>query len=212
MDGQSFSLSPGAIAVPLLACITLILDIPPLVWHIKNHNVAAAGLVSWIILNLFFGFINALIWPTDDVAGWWKGFILCDIEVKLVLASSVGIPGCLACIMKKLAAILDTSNTVLTPSSAQRWRQLIIDLFLCFGFPLYMVIIHYVVQPNRYYIYSIAGCVISFDASWPSVVLVWIWPPILSLLGVCYSGKKFLGGHAWTTFDSNIHQCWSLFG
>ena len=189
MDSQSFTLSPAAIAVPVLAFITMVINIAPFIWHVKNRNLSAASLVFWIVLTLFFDFINALIWPKDDIANWFKGFILCDMEVKLMLGATVGLPGSLAAIMRNLAIVLDTDKPVVLRSTAQSRRKLIIECFLSFGFPAYMMAIHYVVQPSRYYIYAIAGCVVSFDDSWPTVVLVWIWPTVLTLVGVYYSGK-----------------------
>ena len=189
MDSQAVTLSPAAIAVPLLACTIMIINIAPFIWHVKNRNLSAASLVFWIVLTLFFDFINALIWPTDDIVNWFKGFILCDIEVKLMLGATVGIPGSLASIMRNLAMVLNTEKPVLTSTPAQRRRKLLIETLLSFGFPAYMMAIHYVVQPSRYYIYAIAGCVVSFDDSWPTVVLMWIWPSVLSLVGVFYSGK-----------------------
>lgn len=106
-----------------------------------------------------------------------------------MLGATVGIPGSLASIMRNLALILDTNNPVMGQSAAQRRRKLMIECLFTFGFSAYMMAIHYVVQPSRYYIYAIAGCVVSFDDSWPTVVLMWIWPSVLSLVGVFYSGK-----------------------
>jgi pheromone a factor receptor len=188
MDSQGFTLSPAAIALPVLACITMIINIPPFIWHVKNRNLSATSLVFWIVLTLFFDFINALIWPKDNIANWFKGFILCDIEVKLMLGATVGIPGSLASIMRNLAAVLNTEKAVIMRTTSQRRKQFIIDFIFSFGFPIYMMAIHYVVQPSRYYIFTIAGCVVSFDDSWPTVVLMWIWPSVLSLVGVFYSG------------------------
>ena len=189
MDGQASPLSPAAVVVPVLACITMVINIAPFIWHVKNRNLSAAGLVFWIILTLFLDFINALIWPKDDIANWFKGFILCDIEVKLMLGATVGIPGSLASTMRNLAVVLNSEKPVLMHTAAQRRRKVIIESLFTFGFSAYMMAIHYVVQPSRYYIYSIAGCVVSFDDSWPTVLLMWIWPPVLSLVGVFYSGE-----------------------
>lgn len=189
MDSPAFPLSPAAIAVPVLAFVTMIINIAPFIWHIKNRNIPAASLMFWILLQLFFDFINALIWPKDDTANWFQGFVLCDIEVKLLLGATVGLPGALASIMRNLAMALNTDKPILMNSVTQNRRKLFVECFLSFGFPAYIMVIHYVVQPSRYYIYAIAGCVISFDDSWPTVILVWIWPSILSILGVYYSGK-----------------------
>lgn len=189
MDSYSHQPSPGAVAVPLLSLIALVLNIPPIVWHIKGRNLAASTLVFWIILCNFFNFINALLWPTDDMGTWWKGFGLCDIEVKLVTASTVGIVGSLACIMRNLAAVLDTDHTVLVPSTTQRRRRIAFDSIFCIAFPIYMMITHYIVQPSRYYIFAISGCTPSFDNSWVGIVLCFIWPPIICLMDAYYCGK-----------------------
>jgi len=192
MADSTFPLTPAAIAVPALGLITLILDSPPLIWHIRNRNFGASSLVSWIILCNLMNFINSLIWPTDDIKNWWNGKVLCDIEVKLMTAVYIGVVGSLVSIMRSLARVLDTENTVLYPSTAQKRRQNAIDCLVCIGAPIYMMLIHYIVQPSRYYIYAISGCVTSFDNSWPKLLLVFIWPPIFCLVVVGYSGTVTL--------------------
>ena len=188
MDEPTFPVTPNAVVVPILALITLIIDIPPFVWHVKNRNLAASSLVFWVVITNLMNFINPLIWPTDDIQYWWHGQIFCDIEIKIMMAASFGVVGSMACIMRNLAKALDTAQTVLSPSKAQRRRQIIIDCLFCFGGSIYVMLIHYIVQPTRYYIFAISGCTSSFDNSWPKLVLVFIWPPIICLVDVYYSG------------------------
>lgn len=186
MADLSTSLPPTAIAAPVLSFIALLLDLPPFFWHLKHGNLAATTMVFWIILCLFFDGVNSLIWPTADTAHWWKGYVLCDIQVKLIGAWQAGIPGAALCIMRNLSKVLDTENTVLIPSKTMRRKQLAFDLFFCIGIPIYMISIHYIVQPSRYYIYQLAGCITSWDNSWPTIVLMAIMPPLLSLGAVYY--------------------------
>ncbi|KAI9870902.1 MAG: a-factor receptor [Pleopsidium flavum] len=195
MASSSFGLSPAAIAVPTLSFITLVLCLPPFVWHVKNRNIAASSLVFWIFLDNFFNFINALIWPTDDIASWWNGAGLCDVEVKLMAAATVGLTGSMACIMRNLAQVMDTDRTVLEPSRARRRKEGALNVLFCFGCPVYLMVIHYLVQPNRYYIFAIAGCTTSYDNSWPSIALVFIWPPILCVLAAYYGALVILRLH-----------------
>ncbi|MCJ1270905.1 a-factor receptor [Lobaria immixta] len=187
MDDKSSGVAPMAVALPVLACITVILDIPPLVWHFKHRNLAATSLVFWVVLSNILSTVNALIWSTDDVSNWWPGLVLCDIEVKLLLATTVGIPGGLACIMRNLALVLASEGSYLVPTRAQRRKRMAFDFFLSIGIPIYIMAIHYVVQPSRYYIFQIAGCLPSADDSWPTVILVWIWPSVLCLICAYYS-------------------------
>ena len=190
MAAKPDSLTTASIALPTLALIALALNIPPLVWHIKNRNIAACNLIVWTVIMNLCNFANAIIWPTDDVYNWSTGIVLCDIEVKLLLAATFGIPGSLACIMRILARVLNTERTTLVPTKKQRYTESIVTAMLCFGGPVYAVAIHYVVQPSRYYIMAITGCTVSLDRSWPTMALVVVWPVIL-LLAAAYFGSKF---------------------
>ena len=188
MDESTFPVTPNAVAVPILALITLIINIPPFVWHTRNRNLAASSLVFWVIISNIMNFVNPLIWPTDNIQQWWHGGIFCDVEIKLMMAADFGVRGSLVCIMRNLARALDTETTILSLDKSHRHRQTIIDCLFCFGGSIYVMLIHYVVQPNRYYIFAIAGCTSSFDNSWPKLALVFIWPPIICLVGAYYSG------------------------
>ena len=192
MDESTFPVTPNAVAVPILALVTLILDAAPFAWHIRNRNLAASSLVFWAIICNLMNFINPLVWPTDDLQHWWHGHIFCDIEIKLMMAANFGVVGSMACIMRNLAKALDTEQTHLSLSKAHRRRQTFIDCLLCFGGSVYVMLIHYIVQPNRYYIFAISGCTSSFDNSWPKLVLVFIWPPIICLVDAYYSGMYIL--------------------
>ena len=192
MDESTFPVTPNAVAVPILAMVTLIIDVPPFVWHIKNRNLAASSLVFWVIIDNLMNFINPLIWPTDNIQHWWHGQIFCDIEIKIMMAANFGVVGSMACIMRNLAKALDTEHTTLSQSRAQRCRQIIIDCLVCFGGPVYVMLVHYIVQPNRYYIFAISGCTSSFDDSWPKLALVFIWPPIICLIDAYYSSMLIL--------------------
>lgn len=189
MASPADSLTPTSIVFPTLSLIAILLDVPPLIWHIRNRNVAACNLISWTVFANLCNLVNALIWPTDNISTWFPGFILCDIEAKLLLAATFGISGSLVTIMRSLAKVLDTENTVMASTKKQRYKELTITLLLCFGGPLYVMLIHYVVQPTRYYILAIAGCTTSIDNSWPAIVLVIIWPIVLCLMAT-YDGRK----------------------
>ncbi|OCL01461.1 hypothetical protein AOQ84DRAFT_444170 [Glonium stellatum] len=188
MESVSYPLYPEAVVLSVLGGITVILGIPPFIWHFLQHNVAATSLVFWVTLLNLTNFINPILWPRDNVSDWWKGQILCDIEVRLFVGSTVALPGALACIMRKLAKVMDTKNIVMAPSRAQRIREAVLEILCCFGFPILLMLIYYIVQPIRYFLWGISGCNTAFDNSWPSVVLVMMWSPIVSLVGAYYSG------------------------
>jgi len=193
---MELSPSPSAVAVPFLALLTVLLGLPAFAWHIKNRNLAAVCLIFWIMSANLWNFINPLIWPTDDISTWYNGVGLCDLEVKLQAAGTVGVPGALACVFRQLAIVLDTDRTTLVPSRAQRHRRIAFEMFFCFFWPIYIMVIHYVIQPNRYYIFAIAGCTPSYASSWPSIVLNFVWPVVLVLVDTYYCGKQIFQSFA----------------
>ncbi len=202
----SYTSTEGVVSA-ILTLLIILLSVAPFVWHVKNRNLAASSLIFWIVLLNTFYFINACIWPNDDMEHWWHGYGLCDIEIKLQLAVTVGIPTSLVCIMRNLARVLDTNRTVLHPTPAQRKRRYAVKILLCFGVPIYMIIIHYVVQNVRYYIFAIAGCVPGFDDSWPSTVLVHMWPPFFSVVAVYY-GSEWQHVYIEEEFANHVQSWW----
>jgi pheromone a factor receptor len=185
-------ITASAVLLPLIAAISLLLLIPPAIWHVKQRNVAAISLLFWIALSTLFLFVNALIWRTDEIEKWWDGAILCDIQGKLFWAAYIGVQTSLACIMRRLAGVVDVDKIQVTQTRAQNKRRVIVDLLWCFALPIYAMAVEYVVQSNRYVIIGISGCAASIDNSWVSVVLLLMWPPIFSLVTAYYGGKSLL--------------------
>lgn len=182
------TLIPAGIALAVLTPLTIIIDLPPLIWHVRNRNTAAASLVGWIVLHNFLAFLNLLIWPTDDFDGRYVGQGLCDVEVKLQVARAVALPAASLCIVRALANVMNTNKSLSVPTKTQRRRAIILDLVYCFGLPLIMMFFHYIVQPNRYFLAGVSGCTPSFYASWLSIVLLNVPPLILSLANAYYAG------------------------
>ncbi len=167
----------------LLACLACV---PPLLIHIKARNVAAIVLTLGIAILCFLNSLNALIWRSEDQDTWWDGKILCDIEVKLYIGQGVSVDGVLLCLFRQIATILDTEHMSVAPSRRQRNITLVIEICLCIVLPSLVMTAHYVVQRPRYWIRRIAGCTPSFDNSWPSFVLIYIWPMALCLAACVY--------------------------
>lgn len=189
MDSQEYRRSAQAVAIPLLSLLAIILSLPPLAWHGRNRNLPAFCFAGWLLICNVFILANAFIWPDDNVDSWWSGVGLCDVEVKVLIASYLGLPGALMCIFRNLSQILDTSATALIPTQTQRRRNLVINIAFCLGLPVLFSIISFVVQRNRYMIFAISGCVPSFDESWASLVLSYMWPLVICLVAAYYCCK-----------------------
>ncbi|KAK5201574.1 a-factor receptor [Cryomyces antarcticus] len=66
------------------------------------------------------------------------------------------------------------------------------------------MIIHYVVQPSRYYLWGISGCSASVDNSWVFIVLIVIPPLLLSLADAYYSGLVIFRLHRYRLHFSRL--------
>jgi pheromone a factor receptor len=82
-----------------------------------------------------------------------------------------------------MAINVDWADVLETRSS--RRKKAFIDLAICFTLLTLQMLLHYIIQPNRYYIEPIDGCTASYDNSWPTVVIIFMWPLILCLIN-CY--------------------------
>lgn len=181
---------PVAAALIIVSTLFVVLDIAPLLWHIESRNWTICSLIIWIILLNIFTIINAAIWGQGTPkTSWWLGYGLCDVEVKLTQAAYLGITGGLACTMRRLANIVDKNKITLVPTKAQKTRDLLFTIIMCYFFPVYIMIAQYVVQTYRYGIVGVTGCTVLLDLSLLSELLVRIWPIVLSLVAVYYSSK-----------------------
>lgn len=186
--------------------ITMLLILPPMFWHFRNRNIGATALIAWLVILLFFNFINVILWPTDDWHTWYNGVGLCDIEVKIQVAASVALPASFACILRALAAVMDVERTRLVQTKAERRRAYAIDLSWCLGFPLLEMLFHYIVQPFRYYIWSISGCGAVVDSSWLAIFLIIVPPAIWFVVNAYYASGSSLDHHTHGQYRQLTHQ------
>lgn len=189
MTEDPYPLYPTAVALPILAFPAWILCIPPMVWHFLQRNIAAGSLILWMSFLNFFTFINALIWPRDNVNDWWEGGVLCDIQARIQVGAVVALTSCTALIARRLAKVMDTRNITVSKSRNSNIKEKALEIVCCWVYPFVMMAVYYVVQPARYFIFGISGCVAAFDTSWPSIVLVWMWGPITTFVAAYYAGK-----------------------
>ena len=183
---QQGDLSPPAIILPLLASLACFLCIPPLIAHVTTRNLAATVLVAGIMIENVQNSVNALIWPRYPLDKKWDGQGLCDVEVKLYIGIGVAVSGATASIFRQLALILNTDRAFIIPSKRQKHIGFVFEVGLCLALPAYTMAVHYVVQPDRYYLIAVSGCVPSFYTSWVTYVLIFIWPVVVCSIGAGY--------------------------
>lgn len=184
-------IEPQAVALVILSLIAFLVTLPPMVWHAKSKNTAICMFCVWLVILNLFNVVNGLIWPNDNIFNQWQGYGLCDIETKLQVATTVGLTGSLLATERDLCMVMNTNRITLVPTTKQRWINKAVTGTLVFGFPAYIMIIDYLVQPSRYYIFTLSGCTPSIDNSWLGLVLELIWPLIFAIVTAVYSGKFF---------------------
>lgn len=174
------------ILVAALAFPSCLLSIFPLIAHVRSTNFAAIVLIlATMILNLQ-NFVNALVWPKNNLENYWDGRILCDIQVKLFIGLSMSVTGAIVSILRQTAIILDTNSMTLSPSHRQRVLKATFEGTVCVLIPAIMMTAHYVVQSERYWILPVVGCTAAFDNNWVTVILMFV-PPLL----MCIPGSVF---------------------
>jgi pheromone a factor receptor len=186
-DG-SYPKSGHAIALPILTLLAIILLIGPWICHWRHRNIGACSLIFYLNLANFFTFVNVIIWPTENFDSWWDGVGLCDIEAKLKWPYVTGLACASLCVTRSLANVLDVERVEVSSTRASRRRKMLVDIAICFTVPFLQLILHYIIQYNRYYITAIGGCTPSYDNSWPTIVIMYIWPLLFCLVDCYYAG------------------------
>lgn len=169
-----------------LSGLAFFVSLPPLAWHIKNHNVAPTLVIIDIMIINLSAFLNSIIWGHGELATEWNGAVFCDLQVKVLIFAIIGELGATVAMTRNLAIIM-SDHTVVRPTSAMKRRRLTIDLLISLTVPVVVMALHYIVQPGRYFLEGIVGCTILVDRTWLSVPLFYVWQPIFSLVGAYYA-------------------------
>jgi hypothetical protein len=181
---------PQGVILAVLAPFVLILNFPPLIWHVRNRNTAAISMVFWVMLMNFLSILNVIIWPYIDMRHMYDGQGLCDVEIKLLGARTAGLNAAILCLLRALAAVLNTEKNLLGPSKAQkRWNR-VVELAWCVGLPLLTMILQYIVQLNRFALLGVSGCQPMSLMSWTSFILLFLPQIIANVIALYYAGKS----------------------
>lgn len=186
----SSQIYPVGIALATLSLATMLLILPPMFWHLRNRNIGATSFVFWLAISLFFNFLNALLWSSNNRDTWYNGAGLCDVEIRLQTVSQVALPASFACTLRALAVVLDTKRGTLVQTAKQKRRQYAVELLCCFGLPMLQMLSLYVVQSGRYYIYGIAGCTPMLAGSWLTVLLLYVPPAVWECVDAYFASER----------------------
>ncbi|KAE9971190.1 hypothetical protein EG328_005792 [Venturia inaequalis] len=175
----------SSILLPIFSLTSILLSLPPLLWHARNRNIATTSLIAWLILLNTSNFLNPLIWPTGDWDSWPSGKYYCDVQVRIIVGVTIGaIPACTLAISRSLARALDTTKVSRMDGRA-KLREMVLEGALCVGVPVFFMVGYYVVQGVRYFLLPVYGCDNRYDASWVTVVMFLV-PPVLMCMSSTY--------------------------
>ncbi|KAJ7197927.1 pheromone A receptor-domain-containing protein [Mycena pura] len=167
---------PSALpAVPFTAAALVLVTLPH---HWRVGNIATLSIIAWLtVYDLIYG-INAVIWSgnVEIIAPVW-----CDIVTKIKIGADVGLPGCCLCMAKRLNRIAYG----LEMSPRGRWHRTL-DIMLCWGFPMLVMALHYIVQGHRFDIVENIGCLPAIYVSWPSLIILDLSAFIPALLALVF--------------------------
>jgi pheromone a factor receptor len=183
---------PQGVVLAILAPFVLILNFPPLIWHLRNRNTAAISMVFWVMLMNFLSVLNVIIWPYIDMRHMYDGQGLCDVEIKLSGARTMGLNAAILCLLRSLAAVLNVDKNLLGPSKAQkRWNR-VVELTWCVGLPLLTMVLQYIVQTRRFALLGVSGCQPVSLMGWTGFVLIYLPPIVANTIAIYYGGKLIL--------------------
>ncbi|KAJ7806713.1 pheromone A receptor-domain-containing protein [Mycena olivaceomarginata] len=167
-------------ALAASAFVASALVLVPLPWHLQSRNIPALSIIAWLfVLNVSYG-VNALIWGgnVDIVLPIW-----CDIVTKIKIGATFALPSSCLCLALQLHAI---ASSLKTPNRGR--KGVVVDVVLCFGLPVLIMALHYVVQGHRFDIVEDFGCRPAVYISFLSLLLVDLPPAVASLLALVYCG------------------------
>ncbi|KAF9441476.1 pheromone receptor [Macrolepiota fuliginosa MF-IS2] len=166
---------------PTLAFLGFILALVPLPWHLKAWNSGTCFYMMWASLACLNQFVNSVVWHKNAV-NWAP--IWCEISIRIMMGSSVGLPASSLCINRRLYYIITSSSAAVTPN--EKKRAIMIDSLICVLFPLIYIALQYIVQGHRFNIYEDVGCFPALFNSLPVYFISLMWPLLIGCISAVY--------------------------
>ncbi|KZT69399.1 fungal pheromone STE3G-protein-coupled receptor [Daedalea quercina L-15889] len=185
------------------AFIAAVLVLIPLPSHWRARNVAILSLIAWLfVVDLIYG-VNTIVWAGNVEV---RIVVWCDITTKILVGASSALPAAAMCICKHLELVASGRAVRLTHEDKR--RRMLFELAMCFGAPLVLMALHYIVQGHRFDIVEDIGCQAATYYSIPAVFIVWFPPLLFATITFIYAG---LALHHFfkqrLNFTTHLHSC-----
>lgn len=142
-------------------------------------------LAAWVFSLNFLSFLDSIIWASGNSDEWWDGKIYCDINSRIKSAAPIGIPGATIGLCRFLA---NTTTQHRPQQGNSKLKSIAFDIILGLVLPILNAPLKFIVSPTRYIIDGVNGCTGTTDYSWPSILLYWLWSPLLTAIAAVYAG------------------------
>ncbi|KAF8512955.1 STE3-domain-containing protein [Hysterangium stoloniferum] len=160
---------------PILSFVSAALALICLPSHVRARSVSTLALIGWLsVANIAKG-INSIIWANNVVI---RDQVWCDIVTKIFAGLTIAVPAAAMCILRHLEHIASARH-VMTTRDDRRRRQ-IFEAVMCFGLPILLMALHYIVQGHRFDIFEDIGCMPTVYFSWAALFLIYLPPLVLS--------------------------------
>lgn len=173
----------------VLSILSTLLQIPVLLWHSKQKNVATVCLIGWVTILNLHTFISSFVWASDDPTTWWNGKGYCDILVRFSTGANTGVLCAVIANARGLAILLSDNGPTIDPNS---FRRRVTDLTICLTWPIIDMALYIIYSQKRYILIQYEGCNTFIQVSWPTAVIHFLPPLILSIIGVVYASLALI--------------------
>ncbi|KAH9919596.1 pheromone A receptor-domain-containing protein [Fomitopsis serialis] len=165
------------------AFIAAILVLIPSPAHWRARNVAILSLIAWlVVVDLIYG-VNTIVWSGNVEV---RLVVWCDITTKIIIGASSALPAAAMCICKHLELVASGRAVRLTREDQR--RRMCFEFAMCFGAPVVLMALHYIVQGHRFDIVEDIGCQAATYYSIPAVFIVWFPPLLFATITFIYAG------------------------
>ncbi|KIJ47232.1 hypothetical protein M422DRAFT_205956 [Sphaerobolus stellatus SS14] len=170
------------LAFPIVSFLSVPLVLCSLPSHIRAGSVSIISLIVWLTSLSIIRGVDSIAWAgNSDI----KLVVWCDITVRIVIGFTLAVPASALCILRHLEAVASI-RSVHYGIREKRNRQ-IFEIIMCFGLPIILIALSYIVQGHRFDIVEDLGCSPAIYISIPAVVLLWVPPLIISCITMIYA-------------------------
>ncbi|SJK97378.1 uncharacterized protein ARMOST_00630 [Armillaria ostoyae] len=159
----------------VFSLVLFLLILVPTPCHAQPWNLGTLFFIFWLASSLIILFVDSV---GATAADW------CDFSLRILVASSMGIPTSLMTITRRIWCISQLDGPL---QSSQTTFSAIFDIFLCVTIPVAGSLTQYAAQAHRFDIFLDAGCLpFTYDLTL-SITFVNAPSLILSIIAIGFS-------------------------